>query len=396
VLAEAFALPGPDERDYLLAGMARLIRQRGPEALLAAPLLLPAPEFWPDPVPPRGSGAAVLLRRLLSYAGLGDLGVEIEIGASRPRNIVHESDDPDDPLRHAAGWFMGIEDGVCRFGLSESSLRDEEMLIGTLGHEVAHAYRDHHGLMVVSRDTEEQLTDLTTVYLGFGFFTLQSSFQFKTGHYDEGGQQLLFERQALGYLRPGQLALLLSAQLVLRKDGRRELEQVLDALAPNHADAVRRAYFELEPERQDLREKLGLPATDAWPEPVHLADAVRPLGPAVIRVADDPAEHREWESENKIAFRVLGDRGVQGGAVGALAGFLSFLVGAGLLMWLLLPGLAVVGYQVGRRLRRARCSSCDHAVSLQQDFCKFCDTPLVGVVDDINDRLEAEERYRAD
>src|SRR5687768_4896596 len=105
---------------------------------------------------------------------------------------------------------MGIEDGVCRFGVSDATLSDAEMLIGTLGHEAAHAYREHHGLVVVSRDVEEQLTDLTTIYLGFGFFTLQSSFQFKTGHYDTSGQRLLYERKMLGYLRPGHLAFLLA------------------------------------------------------------------------------------------------------------------------------------------------------------------------------------------
>ena len=76
---------------------------------------------------------------------------------------------------------MGLADGVYRFGVKDTELRDEQALIGTLGHEVAHAYRTHHGLVVASRDTEEQLTDLTTIYLGFGVFTLESSHQFKTG-----------------------------------------------------------------------------------------------------------------------------------------------------------------------------------------------------------------------
>jgi len=40
VYGEYFALPGDEEADYLLAGLAKLIRQRGVETFVSAPLLL--------------------------------------------------------------------------------------------------------------------------------------------------------------------------------------------------------------------------------------------------------------------------------------------------------------------------------------------------------------------
>ncbi len=127
-LDQVFALPDEAEQEYLLLGLAKLIRQRGARTFLAAPLLLPEPSYWPDPVEPRGRGVAVLLRRLLSYAGMRELGVEIEIGAKATRGSGRRTVGPPerDPLHHAAGWFMGIEEEVCRFGVSDSSLRDEE------------------------------------------------------------------------------------------------------------------------------------------------------------------------------------------------------------------------------------------------------------------------------
>jgi hypothetical protein len=289
---------------------------------------------------------------------------------------------------------MGIEDDVCRFGVSNSSLRDEESLIGTLGHEVAHAYRDRHGLVVVSRSTEEQLTDLTTVYLGFGFFTLQSSYQFKTGHYGDSGQRLLYERQTLGYLTPGQLALLLAAQLVVRKQGKQELAKILEALAPNHADAVERAHRKLSRDRKHLLELLELPPETEWPEPENLADLVGPLKPAEVRVTDQVALDREWAEQYKIAFRVRGDLSKHGAAVGSLLGFFSFLIdGVGLFMWLLIPAIGTFGYWFGRGIGSPRCSSCDHAVRRGQELCAFCDTRLVGDIEHVNDRIQAEEEY---
>jgi hypothetical protein len=396
VLEEAFALPDESEQEYLLAGLARLVEKRGPDPLLAGPLLLPHPRFWPEPVATRGQGAATLLRRLLAYAGMGEMGVEIEIGASRPREFVDEpGGDEEDPLHHAAGWFMGIESGVCRFGVSDATLADEETLIGTLGHEAAHAYREHHGLVVVSRDVEEQLTDLTTIYLGFGFFTLQSSFQFKTGHYDASGQRLLYERKMLGYLRPGQLAFLLAAVLVVRKRPS-ELDEVLAGLAPNHADAVQKAHDELASQRVRLLGGLRLPPEQEWPEPIELAEHLRPLGPAVVNVADHVADERDWVRENKVAFRVRSNRRVVGAFIGCFLGFFSHLAGVGVFMWALFFGLGFIGFQVGRRIDASRCSSCERSVKAKATRCGFCNTRLVGDIESHADRLEAEERYFAE
>jgi hypothetical protein len=395
LLAEVFAIPEYEERDYLIAGLARLVQQRGPEQLLQAPLLLAEPQFWPDKVETRGQAAAVLLRRLLSYAGMGDLGVEIEIGGARPQLVVDDGAEHEDPLHHAAGWFLGIEGGVCRFGVSDASLRDKQMLIGTLGHEVAHAYREHHQLVVPTHDVEEQLTDLTTIYLGFGYFTLQSAFQFKTGHYDDRGQQLLYERQMLGYLRPGQLALLLAAQLVVRSRDDQELRPLLRALAPNQSEALLNAYRELEPQREKLRVALGVAHVEHLPRAPDLKEFVKPLGPAVVRINDHAAEQRVRAENGKFAFRVRHSRKLLGAATGSVLGFSSVFLGADLWMWLLLPVFAAIGYRIGGRLRAQSCSECNHGVDESAEVCSFCDTPLVGSIDDINDRLEAEDIYRA-
>jgi hypothetical protein len=401
-LQSIFSLPEAKEGEYLLAGLARLVALRGPETLVAGALLLPEPRYFPDPVETRAQGAATLLRRLLAYAGLGALGIDIEIGPRRARHVVvdehefqREKQENPSSLNHAAGWFLGIEAGVCYFGLSDSTLRDEEVLIGTLGHEVAHAYRDHHGLIVSSRETEEQLTDLTTVYLGFGFFTLQSSFRFKTGHYDESGQQLLYERQALGYLTPGQLAFLLGAHLALRDQ--RELPRVLELLASNHAESVRRAHAHFRAARHSLIETLALPPEETWPEPASLSELARPLPPAEVRVADHVEEpESEPTHEERIAFRLRLDRSMVGMAFGVGAGFCSLSVpGVGSWMWAAVFGLGAIGRAIGQRVATFRCSGCGEQVTATAVNCSQCDASLVATIAHLDDRLDAEERYRA-
>lgn len=79
MITEDFALPTGGEAQHLLAGLARLIQLRGPETFVAAPLLLAEPQYFPDKVPPRAKGVAVLLRRLLAYAELEPRRLSIEI-----------------------------------------------------------------------------------------------------------------------------------------------------------------------------------------------------------------------------------------------------------------------------------------------------------------------------
>jgi hypothetical protein len=65
----------------------------------------------------------------------------------------------------AAAWFAGIDDGVCIFGADTSELRAGESIVGTMCHEVAHAFRAHHGLESTTRQIDEEHTDITTIVI---------------------------------------------------------------------------------------------------------------------------------------------------------------------------------------------------------------------------------------
>jgi hypothetical protein len=392
VITEDFALPTGDEAERLLAGLARLITLRGVETFVAAPLLLAKPRYFPDKVEPRAQGVAVLLRRLLAYAGLEPKRVLIELYSSSRADphVVHK-----DGKDQAAAWFMGLADGVYRFGVKETELRDEQALIGTLGHEVAHAYRTHHGLVVPTRETEEQLTDLTTIYLGFGVFTLESSYQFKTGHYSVEGQRLLYERQARGYLLPGQLAYLLAAQIVAR--GAREdlLEATLSSLSDNHRDAVKRAVLELRADEAGLLHSLALPAIGDWPAPRRLEDALAPLANTAVVIRDRAKSSRDATNQ-KIAFRIAGSRMIVGLFSGlALGTAMAIVAEMETLFWPWVLAFSAAGIWLGHQRKAPTCSSCGHTVALEGARCRYCAATLVGDIETKMDLFEAEERYRA-
>lgn len=161
-------LPSEDDRDWLLDHLAALVRTRGHATLVCAPILAGTPRWFPEPLGADPLSLRVLAVRLLGYAGLDmdaevqpfddTVEAEVELNAwGGARSVRHQG---------AAAWYAGTEDGVCWFGCSDATAAEPAALLGTMAHEVAHAYRHHHGLMVDDRDTEELLTDLTTVYLG--------------------------------------------------------------------------------------------------------------------------------------------------------------------------------------------------------------------------------------
>jgi hypothetical protein len=393
VLLEDFALPDGAEADYLIQGLARLIELQGAEAFVAAPLLLADPRYFPEVITSRAEGVATLLRRLLAYAGLSPTRIDVEIyDEHRSALIVDEAE----PHAGAAAWFMGIADGVYRFGVRESELRDEHALIGTLGHEVAHAYRSEHRLSVPTTSIEEQLTDLTTVYLGFGAFTLESSFQFKTGGYDRRGEKLLYERQGRGYLRPGQLAYLLGVQLAIR--GLRDDEPVapvLASLSDNQRAAVAEALRRLAPERDALAHSLGLPPLEDWPARHSLSHALVPLPDTEVSIHDAPLRRREQPQSEVIAFRLAGTRSIWGGALGLMGGFgTGALLDLKLTFWPLTLGLAGLGLFLGKRRPAPTCTACARVVGSGAPSCRNCSAKLVGDIRELADVFAAEDRYR--
>jgi hypothetical protein len=125
-----------------------------------------------------------LLKRIMTHAGLGHLDFDLDT-FSQPE-VVHELDERGGARKWghdgAAAWFAGIgEDGCCHFGVAEERIGEPDVLVAVLCHEIAHAWRAVHALTIEDRDFEERLTDLSTVYLGFGLLTTNGAYRYRTG-----------------------------------------------------------------------------------------------------------------------------------------------------------------------------------------------------------------------
>lgn len=237
----AAALPAPLEREWLWAALQTLIDSRGEEQFLRAPILLPTDEWFPDRWTADEHGVGRLAKRLLGYAGLGHLEVDVRVftEATEVREVGLDGRAAATSHAGAAAWFAGIRGGTCLFGAESSQLDDAVGIVGSMAHEIGHAFRRTHRLEHRDRDIEEKLTDVTTVYLGFGVLTTAASARFVTTSHDNLGSSYANKQQ--GYLAWNEMAFMLASQLQLRGYDAATVKWFARHLPANQAAVIRAA-----------------------------------------------------------------------------------------------------------------------------------------------------------
>ncbi|HEX2060353.1 MAG TPA: hypothetical protein VHK90_06400, partial [Thermoanaerobaculia bacterium] len=245
-------LPNPDEQEWLIRYLRKLIERAGWEHFVRAPILEPMRTWFPEKWTGSVADAHIVMQRLMHYAGLD--GVRVILAEFEPPE--EEGDEHFD----TAAFFSGIVDGTAHFGVKVDILDEPEKAAGTLAHEVAHAWREKHRLVVDARDREELLTDITTIYLGFGIFTTNNTDRFRTAG-DIHEQRWSYLR--VGYLPMQAMAFLLALQASARDD-LEETAKIERHLEANQARAFREAMEHFEGE--DVLSLLSLPPRTTWPE----------------------------------------------------------------------------------------------------------------------------------
>jgi hypothetical protein len=251
-------LPDDAEREHLLGELTDLIAVAGSDRFLSAAILEPNDRSFPDPWTPDAAGIERLLRRLLGYATLEGLTLTLEIArfSEAAGNVM--MDGTASGHQGTAAWFAGIRDGVCAFGVDTNGLDDPMGLIGTLAHEVAHAYRHEKHLRQPITAHEERLTDLTTVYLGSGILTTNATQRFRSGRKGAGSW---YSRAHAGYLSMQAMSFLLAAQIVARGV---PASPIARALSSNQRACFEAAHAQFA--RPTLLARLGLPLTAPPPD----------------------------------------------------------------------------------------------------------------------------------
>ncbi|MBL8685063.1 MAG: hypothetical protein JNK05_38155 [Myxococcales bacterium] len=314
-------LPPPERREWLLDRLADLVAKVGVEPLVSWPLIEPDTRFFPDPWRPKSDASIVrLLRRLLWYAGLDELDVALSVVDEPDRAQNHRYLAP--PAgKETVAWYAGIDDNRCFFGVYRARLTSGDAFVAAMAHEVAHVYRHVNALEVPNRDAEEELTDLTTVFLGTGVLSTNAAYRYRSGATAGGlteGHQ--WQHQRLGYLGFESLAFLLAARGVVAGWDKRERQRVAAMLEATQRESFLAALRYFDVQEEPLADRLGLPPRSKWP-PVESADDLVAFDGVVIE--DDPPPSASTnepvsETSDTTIARELVSPSIAGGVTAAL------------------------------------------------------------------------------
>jgi hypothetical protein len=292
-------MPVHDDLEKDLPRLAALLERGGREPFLTHPIVLPEPEWFPDDWTPDLESVRDLALRLLAYAGLPELDAECGLlfADREPQWLPEVLRATARREQGVAGQFLGIEDGCAYFAIEADELERPDDVGGVLAHEVAHAWRHVRGLDAPPAPDEEELTDLTTIVLGFGLVTANHAYRYRTST-DPAG---LFagttaSHRTAGYLGAERLAALLAVQCLVRGEDPGDYRPYLETTQRAAFDEVCRAS-----DPEELCAQLGID-DDALDLPIESEPAeVMPRPSRVARLVERDAE------------RILSHVGAQGG-----------------------------------------------------------------------------------
>lgn len=218
-------------------------------------LVLPRPGFFQNGGETGHALALRIFADVKDYCGMSDWPVELVAdddphAAPAARSLVSVV-----PQRYAAGRFV-VEDDRVQITYATAQLRQPEQLVATFSHELAHYL--HAAAKTpppCEADEYEFLTDLTSVFLGFGVFAANARFQFE--QFQDGLTQG-WQSSRSGYLPETDLVHALA--LYLRLAGA-EAEPAASCLKPHLGPLLHRALRTLPPAGADVaRLRAGTPA----------------------------------------------------------------------------------------------------------------------------------------
>ena len=208
---------GAEDEKWVFDTWAWLLRNLGGLARLrAAPLVDASRDYFPPTSADGHERVEHIFAWVKKWAGMSDWPTRLVPQAARVNTRVGEFaivkiESGDLPV----GTFS-VSDGEAIITYDPATLGEPAKLVATLAHELAH-YLLHtvREELPGGEEMHEFATDLATVFLGFGLFTANQSFNFRQ-HGDTFSQG--WQTSGLGYLRERDWALALAIFSELRDE----------------------------------------------------------------------------------------------------------------------------------------------------------------------------------
>lgn len=187
----------PQLREWIDVRWSWLETEFGREKLQNARVILPRPEFFPDPYQGTEPDARRILDRVCGYMDINPATVLLSL--YEDRNPVFEGN-----FRQGTAGLYHPEGGQYRIWVEVTNLQDPQAMVATMAHELGHVLLLGQGRISPEEEDHEPLTDLLTVYVGLGIFTANSVIHENYWHSGQVsgwsmGRRGYLDMRALGY-----------------------------------------------------------------------------------------------------------------------------------------------------------------------------------------------------
>jgi hypothetical protein len=259
---------GVDDERWIRQRFEWLVNSLGLERLWQAPFLTLCERDFPDPYAGTEADAAALFSRVCAY---------LNVDVNRLKLGFFSADNPVEcelaAIPTEACGLYEMDQEKATVWLDRAMLHDTQTLIATMGHELCHDILLGGGLLDSEEDLDhEHVTELTTVFLGFGIFSANDYLQERSWH--ESSLEYSSTRLK-GYFSLGQWAYSLALAAWYRNEFApvwlKDLRSDLRDLVPKHLRRLAKSdgiplqiprtldSKKVDAIRRRLRESLGLP-----------------------------------------------------------------------------------------------------------------------------------------
>ncbi|MEU9128640.1 hypothetical protein AB0D08_11095 [Kitasatospora sp. NPDC048540] len=166
---------GPEERAWIEESLAWLLAEFGPEVLLRPPVL-PTAEHFPGPFDGSPEQIRALVVRLCGDFGVDPDGLSIEIEEYDPQADRMAAELGLTVSSSGAAGHFRIERGRPVVAVGQEQAARPLSLVATIAHELGHVRLIAERRTDPDRPDGEPLTDLLTVFFGFGVFNANAAF----------------------------------------------------------------------------------------------------------------------------------------------------------------------------------------------------------------------------